>query len=263
MKILSLNLCNDPKLDNNLKYHLISDFIIEENIDIVILQEVFQSQSEDIAYENVRFYNKALLIQNIMGQKGGRKYHEKIHMFKTCWDIYDEGLAVISKYPIVKSFTKTISNITDYENYKKRDMLNVVVDHFGKLISISNLHLGWTDKTENWQDQFDKAISAINESTRKERIDCSIIAGDFNISSDSPEFKYIESLGYKDLLIKYNINFKNKATFKELSKDQTNLKNGHIDYIITKNDLHVSEGKLVLDNDLVGDHKGILINISV
>lgn len=85
----------------------------------------------------------------------------------------EEGLAVLSRYPIRES--KYISNAV---------ITVIEVDRY--LISLANIHLSW-DSVLNREKEIINIVKSIN------RIECdfSFIAGDFNCSSNSSVHRYL------------------------------------------------------------------------
>ena len=112
MKILSLNLHCFQEEDRIEKLNKITNFIKERDIDVCLFQEACQERDKVLLEGKIKVGNNANHIASKLG------YYIYYHPVKVGFDIYDEGLAIISKTPITGQSYKTISYTTDYKNWQ-------------------------------------------------------------------------------------------------------------------------------------------------
>ena len=77
-----------------------------------------------MAHQFLKQNNHALYIADLLA-KQGKNYHwiwEDCHLG---YDIYDEGIAIFSKYPIIDTKVIPLSKTQDHTNYKTRKALAI------------------------------------------------------------------------------------------------------------------------------------------
>lgn len=248
IRILTLNLHCFAEKEIIEKQRRIAEAIISNKIDLVFLQEVAQTRGELINPDNYGLKIVELL------KSEGLDYYFYYEGFKRSFDIYEEGLGFISKYPLSSQQTRFISNINDYENWKTRKILECNLDFFGKKIRIATTHFGWSDELEVFEKQFDKATEAFDLNT------LTILAGDFNITPKSKEYNYILDRGWLDLS-RDNTEFYLEPTFKG---DQTTKDSQvRLDYIMANKQLTVISKKILFNGNYVSDHFGLYMILDI
>ncbi len=248
IRILTLNLHCFAEEEIENKQNLIAKEIIKNNIDIIFLQEVAQTKGELINSDNY-----GLNIVEIL-KAFGMDYYFYYEGFKRSFDVYEEGLGFISKYPLKSQQTRVISNTNDYDNWKTRKILECDLEFFGKTIKIATTHFGWSDESEVFEKQFSKGTETFDSQK------LTILAGDFNITPKSKEYKYIIDNGWLDLS-KDQTDFYLEPTFKG---DQTTKDSRvRLDYIMANKPVKVIE-KMVLFNEVyVSDHFGLYMILDI
>src|SRR5699024_9832707 len=111
MRLLTLN-CHAWQEEEQLeKIDLLAATIYEKQYDVVALQEVSQKETSPLVEGSIRQDNYGIVLLEKIKQLGGYDYQlvwEKTHK---AFDVYEEGLAIITRHPIkeVKShyLTKT------------------------------------------------------------------------------------------------------------------------------------------------------------
>lgn len=146
LKVITLNIWNYNRFDER-KHHIVS-FLRDENADVVALQEI-----RDDARINVEGDNQAEQLNEALG------YPHKV--FVATMDLNEvdnspllprrnEGLAVLSKHPIVKTRLYELARHPDDKFTRKLlhcrvktpgGMVDVVVVHFSPHVLFSELHL--------------------------------------------------------------------------------------------------------------------------
>ena len=245
MKLLSLNLHCFQEANRIEKLDKIVRFIQENDIDICLFQEAVQEKAEVKIDNIIKIGNNAYYIAKALG------YEIYFHPLKLGFQVLEEGLAIISKFPITDPKYKTISKTKDFNHWFKRDFLSVKI----KGITFYNVHLGWDTEGEVGMDQIKKLLHSTNK--HEERI---FVCGDFNYSDDSNEIKYIKKHLYSVSDIA-KIDSKNNPTF-HFNLDNNSMSNNRmIDFIFTNLPLDVKCFKIVFneEKDYVSDHSGLYL----
>lgn len=247
MKILSLNLHCFNEENRIEKLVKITEFIKQNNIDVCVFQEAAQEKDETIIKNNIKKGNNANYIASNLG------YNIYFHPIKIGFFTLDEGLAFISKYPILEPEFKTISNTTDYKTWCKRDYLKVKINN----IIFYNVHLGWDSPGETGFEQINKLL----ESTTKHN-ELLFLCGDFNYSDNTPQIKYIKQKYYSTCDLA-QINSYTNPTFHFNLDNNDKTENKMIDFIFTNKRIPIKSFKIVFseEKDYVSDHNGILLEL--
>ncbi len=245
MKILSLNL-HCFKEENRLeKLDKIVEFIKNNDIEICAFQEAAQLKDEVKIDNIIRKGNNAYYIAKALN------YYIYFHPIKYAFEVLEEGLAFVSKYPIQNPRFKIISKSKSFNNWYKRDLLSVNI----KGTTYYNVHLGWDSCGETGWEQIKRML--VNTNRHEERI---FICGDFNYSDDTDEIKYIKRHLYS-VSDEAKMNSLLHPTFHfELDNNSKN-DNKMIDFIFTNLPLEVKCFKVVFNEikDYVSDHNGLYL----
>ena len=183
--------------------------------------------------------------------------------YKTHWlychhfnEIYPEGLSVLSPYNIEKAtgidLNKKLScKITPL---MPRFALSCEIEIFNKKILFTTLHLDHHKNRNLRTSQAKKLLNSLEEEYNMEDYICSVITGDFNDLDKSPCLKYLEKEGYKD-------------SYREIHEKWGNTFHSsrptvRIDYILIKGSVKIEDSKLILYDNRLSDHIGIMTSIS-
>jgi len=147
MKLLTLN-CHSWQEDNQLeKIKYLAETIYERGYDIVALQEVSQHRESQIIYGNIRKDNFALLLVEEL-KKLGIDYNFTWDFSHYGYDIYEEGVALLSKRSFIDIQSFYISQSESVENWKSRKIVGGSVDFKGEIYSFYSCHTGWWDDAD-------------------------------------------------------------------------------------------------------------------
>jgi maltose 6'-phosphate phosphatase len=251
LKILTLNLHCLEENNIELNQKTIIDEILKRDVDIIFLQEVAQIRIENI-YNTIHNDNYALKIQKGLKNEGVN-YYLYFEPIKESFGKYDEGLAIISKYPLNEVNSKLISKTADYSNWKTRKILTGKMTFSDNLhITIGTSHFGWSDGYEVFEDQFDLANDELIDSS------IALIAGDFNILNTSEEYKYICNKGWIDIF--KETTYFAKPTFRG---DSQNNNVERIDYVFINNSFKLIDNEILFIDTRVSDHYGVYAEIDL
>ncbi|MBE7015277.1 MAG: endonuclease [Ruminococcaceae bacterium] len=258
MRLLTLN--THSLVDGNEEYSLgqISEAILKYDYDVIALQEVNQPTNNDVIRENApictnypvkngNFLLKILKKVNI----SSRKYTGVWCGFKESYDLFEEGVGIITRLPIKEVRTVMLSSGQEKEKWKKRYALGVKTDR-GEFYSV---HFGWwEDAEESFSHQWSKLLeSGIG--------DKAWLMGDFNGDFCGESYNLVISSGFYDTF----------QLAKERDEGYTVTKkidgwNGgerkRIDYIFCNFKADVTESKTIFNGShfgVVSDHLGVMI----
>lgn len=262
MKLLTLN-CHSWQEENQIeKISYIAKVINEKEYDAIALQEVSQLICSDIAYDNVKANNFALLLQDELKKLGNENYTLHWDVAHIGYDIYEEGLCLMTKLPVVKKESFNISMSDDINFWKTRKIvkLNVVYNNYE--ISLYSCHLGWwNDEEEPFKEQFDKLFMQI------ENDKFAFVMGDFNNNAN------VENEGYdyicEKLFDTYNLS-KNKdsgITVKgKIAGWDKNKENLRLDLILSNKEIKVESSNVIfngINKNVVSDHYGLEVVVNI
>jgi maltose 6'-phosphate phosphatase len=227
--------------------------IIELDIDIIMLQEVAQYFDDKLVKDKIRDSNYGLQLQRKLREKE-KTYNYCYEPIKQSFKKYDEGLGILSKYPINDFAGIYISKTRDYSNWKSRKMVKcqTIIDQIN--LSLVNVHMGWSDGYEVFEDQVDLLVE------NSDLTGFTIFAGDFNVRPSSKEYAYLISKGLIDVF-KDDQKMFNKFTFS--SETDAYDEKSRIDYFFFSKEFHLLDRELLFTEKLVSDHYGVYIKIQV
>lgn len=184
MKILTLN--THSLVEDNYSQKLM-DFaraIAKEQPEIIALQEVNQTSSGAAAAgeisgyvpcgdftvrEDNHVYNAAKRLEEL-----GAHYYWTWLPMKRGYDKYDEGIAVMSRSPIIETQTVLVSGVDDYADWKTRKLLGIRTEAVPDEWFFS-VHYGWwNDPDESFQSQWQRTVKYM------EKYETVWLMGDFN-----------------------------------------------------------------------------------
>lgn len=265
MKLLTLNTHSIAEPNYYEKMLILSKAIASELPDVVALQEVNQTiglppikqktlvtSDSDIRKDN---YAEALLSEL---KKLGVIYHCVWLPIKIGYDKYDEGLAVLSRYPILDTDNILISKCNDYSYWKTRRVVGIK----NKLGWFYSVHMGWwNDEEEPFKEQWNKLNNHLNA---KENI---WLMGDFNSDANEIDGGYslVKSCGWYDSFDLAKEKDNGFTVTKKIDgwKDK-DVSDKRIDYIFCNYKANVTKSTVVFNGanyDIVSDHFGVMIEV--
>lgn len=244
MKVLSLNLHCHKEEHEEEKLFRIAEYILREDIDVCLFQEVCQDKNNPIVVDNIRTDNNGY---RLMLQTG---YHFVFRDFKLGFGIYEEGLGVLSKHPIGDVELINLTNTKSYYDWFRRCALRcTILNH-----QFINVHLGWSLETESFFEQVDRLKEYFYDKT--------ILAGDFNYPDHTPEIneikKYLMSASDD-----FHIDPKENPTFHMELDSKLKSDNRMIDFIFHSKDLVLKKYQIKFNqkHEYVSDHSMLEIEL--
>ena len=229
LRISSFNIQNNYNNYNINKTKEIINYLKNNNIDILGLQEVFYLCDKDICkkidskynyYGKYRFYSK-LLLRHI-----------------------NEMTPIITNKKVIE---KKIYRLPFLPSLTKRILTKVVIEYEGKRISIYNTHL----EVRNIKVK-ERQLNRIYNLIKKDN-NLIILMGDFNLKNNKEIFNDFEDLLKEKGL--YRVEFNHKTL--KISKYKR-----EIDHIFLSNDFKLIDKKVIEDLS-ISDHYPVMIDVNL
>lgn len=260
MNFLTLN-CHSWQEKNQLdKIKYLAKKIKEVQYDVIALQEISQHKDSNIIYNSIKKDNYVEILCDELKKLNENKYTYVWDFSHIGYDVYEEGLAILTKHPIIKFNSFYVSKEKGINTYKSRKILCATVNINNKEIDFYSCHLGWWhDDEEPFKYQADELMKHMDNDK------LNFFMGDFNNNA------FIKNEGY-DYLIKNNfIDTYMMADIKDNGITVTGTIDGwksssedkRLDLILTNRKIKVNESKVVFNtkNTIVSDHFGLEVNL--
>ncbi len=261
MKLLTLN-CHAWREENaKEKNKMIASAIKENNYDIIALQEVNQSIKANVVSGKIKEDNFALVLLTELKNLGCSEYTMLWDFSHIGYEIYEEGVSIITKHKIEEAYSFFVSNSKKENFWKTRKVVGAAITVKGQLIDVYSCHLGWwQDEEENFKDQADKLINNI----KKDRL--TFLMGDFNNNA------FIRNEGYDYLIGKGLYDTYSIARDKDTGVTVQgkidgwgmNQKDLRLDLILVNREIDVKYSKVIFNGKnkpVVSDHYGVEVEI--
>ncbi|MEE1313459.1 MAG: endonuclease/exonuclease/phosphatase family protein [Lachnospiraceae bacterium] len=279
MKALTLNIYSHPRKQDKELYHrnidLFSQYIADNDIDVIAIQESSQTHAaKEVPKELLGSFlpcceetvikedNCTYLISKKL-EEMGFSYNWTWCYAKIGYDIYNEGLSIMSRYPILDAEEFYISKIQDVHNWKSRKVIGVKLLVNGKAQWFYSVHMGWwKDEVESFTPQMQRLHKILE--AKEENV---FMMGDFNSQSDirGEGYDYVKSLGWIDTYdLAQNKDDGITVQGKIDGWDEAHAGGMRIDYIWSKEEVPVVSSKVVFSGkteEVISDHFGVMITI--
>lgn len=208
MKLITLNTHSLEEPEYERKLERFAQVVIKERPDVIALQEVNQTITRSVATvgrelgylpcEGARIPlkedNYALGLARLLRESGCR-YWWTWAPAKVGYEIYEEGLAVFSRWPVERNRQFFISQSHDHYNWKTRKMVGIKAANMW----FYSVHMGWwDDEEEPFARHWDRAVEEMRaHMTPKETV---WVMGDFNSPAGIPGegWDYVRASGWWD-----------------------------------------------------------------
>jgi len=271
--ILSLNLHTYQETQQNEKFNLITDVIGKMDIDFIAFQECAQHKSAAFTTGIIREDNMALILSDRLKAKYNVGYTFVWNWAHYGWTVWEEGVAILSKHPLINSEDRYISTYTGTSDITSRKVIFGSYQTSNGVFNLFSAHTHWrlteTDEEQNNQIRKIKLMAAEKWALTSDSL--AFICGDFNgnPTSDSPwsegYFTMMQNNEYTDTYLHANPEANNKpaqSIYNTIGGDFP----GRIDYIFMKNNPHLTviDSQIIFTSDCVGrvsDHFGVLTKV--
>ena len=190
MRVLSINLNTYQEEKQFDKFMNIANEIVNRNIDVVLFCEAGQSLMSKCIEGDIRKDNAVKIICDKVNEiLGSQVYKFKWEMVHLGFKIYEEGVAIMSKYPLENIESKYVSKTSDLFTFKSRKVLKATIQN----VDFYSCHLGWEDDEV---EPFSSQMDVLNQWVDKSRF--AILGGTFNNDVKTKSYRQIVSYGYVD-----------------------------------------------------------------
>lgn len=266
MKIMTVNVHSYMEKESERKLEIFTDAIRRLKPDIIAMQEVNQSSSEDVVKEGegaLKSFGISLKKDNygLRAAEALKKSGEDYSLFwlgiKRGFEVFDEGLCFLSKKKVNGACSFLISKCEKNENWRKRMVLGIEVD--GQWFY--NVHMGrWDDSEEPFYNQW----LCLNEKAKHGFPRW--LMGDFNSPSDvrGEGYDAVLNSGWHDTYILAEEKDSGNTVSGSIDgwKDKKDFGEKRIDYIFTDTKRKIKSSYTVFNGkneEIISDHFGVLL----
>lgn len=259
MRLLTLNCHSWLEKDQLDKIKYLAKTIKEEQYDVIAMQEVSQSINKDIIYNNIKEDNFVYLLNEELKKLDENNYNFIWDFSHIGYDIYEEGLAILTKHNISSYESFYVSNSIREDFYKTRKIIKADISINNEEISFFSCHLGWwNDEHESFEKQVNKLIKKIDKK--------SFIMGDFNNNA------FVRNEGYdymisKNLIDTYNLAIEKDSGMTvegEIAGWEGKKEEKRLDIIFTTEKVDILKSNVIFNEKnrkIISDHYGVEIKI--
>lgn len=257
MNLLTLNCHSWHEENQHEKIRHLAETIKEKHYDVIALQEVNQSINAKLLYGDIKGDNFGIVLLKELEKIGVADYSLVWSFSHLVYETYEEGVAILTKHPIVTEHSFFVSQGTDVTYWKTRKIVGVQIQYQQAAISFYSCHMGWwIDEEEPFKQQADRLLQNINNEKPI------FLMGDFNNSPSHPQegYDYLIGQGFYDTyeLAKH----KDSGTTVEgkITGWQHNKEDLRIDLILTNSIVDVHSSKVIFNNrnkSVISDHFGV------
>ena len=286
IKVMSINLLFSEIDDRNKRLKIIADYVAENDVDFVLLQEV-------VGGDLVKTNNSAKDLEDFIFNRHNLKYYVRTETetipIPLSSDFLRVGNGILSRNKIEYSDAKKLPKTSEseiFDNYKldfRRNvmMLRTTVNGYGP-IHVYNTHLCARCKTKEREEQLDVLLQYVKKEERNLPGENPVIlGGDFNI--DRIKKAGVENYLYEKVLLEGFIDAYAAAAIDpldELCEDKDNPDEhctigvtdlgdsnpGRIDYIFAKDFRKVTNSQIIFnsaitDDPAVSDHSAVSVSL--
>lgn len=275
MKFLTLNTHSWLEIHQIHKIKILADFIVDQQIDVVALQEVNQNLVSP-TIEGAQAYlpvsdiplkdsNFGLFLMNFIQQKSN-EYRWSWGDSHQGWERYDEGLAIISRVPVrqVRLLELNESRFT-YSDVFRRCALVAELEVQGQSLWVASVHMNWWLMQDIYL--FEHDFASLDQQMRELAGGSPVLLlGDFNNDAavEDEGYRQIVQAGWHDAFNQAALTDGEFTVHKKISGWEEATREMRIDYIFSSYPAEFEKYSVVFpDNseDALSDHSGIVVEI--
>ncbi len=264
MNLLTLN-CHSWQEENQMeKIQHIARAIKEQAYDVIALQEVSQSIDAKVVTGNIKQNNFGLVLQQELEKLGVSDYELVWDFAHMGYDTFEEGLAILTRYPIKETHSFFVSKSTDTDFWKTRKIVGVTLDFNGEEMSFYTCHLGWwSDEEEPAKYQMEQLLETVQGTEPY------FLMGDFNNSAhiEGEGYDYLTSTaGLHDTYLLASDKDSGVTVEGKIAGWDENKQDLRIDLILASSPAKVTSSRVVFNGhnrDVVSDHYGVEVTLEI
>lgn len=263
MKLLTLN-CHSWQEENQIaKLNYLAKIIYEKDYDVIALQEVSQSLKSNVISESIKEDNFVYLLKKELDKYSNDKYDFYWDFSHIGYDIYEEGLAILTKHKILNTESIFITQNKNTDYWKTRKIIKTTIKYNEEKIDIYSCHLGWwNDIEEPFKFQADRLIDNLDMSK------INLLMGDFNNNAfvRSEGYDYLLQKGLKDLFLESNGNDIGVTAKGKIDGWDENIEDLRLDLILSNKYISVINAEVIFNGtnkQIISDHYGVEIELRI
>lgn len=196
LSVMILNLHCYQEVNQDYKLSQIARAINDQEADIVCLQEVAE-------YWNNGHGDWESNAARIINERLQKPYHLHTDWSHRGFDQYREGVAILSKFPLIEKDSCYVSDSHDPYSIHSRKvvMAQIILPYLG-IINIFSAHLSWIE--DGFKEQFMR-LSEWAKRKESENVQATLLCGDFNIAAGSEGYRLVvDAHQYEDQFLAAN-----------------------------------------------------------
>jgi endonuclease/exonuclease/phosphatase family metal-dependent hydrolase len=225
-----------------------------------------QLRPDIVCFQEVSPHPRLLRVQSeIIAEQCNFSHHA--YSFSGCWGTREEGLAILSRYPIVGSLGVALP---EFPGDMARQVFISELRIGSRAVLVANTHLAFPlHMTRERSSQAANVVAAIEDYRDRSRVPSVVICGDFNDAPDSPAIRTIlaSNLEVFDAFAACNPGSQGH-TFSAQNRYVAAApgEEGRIDYIFAGGKVRPDGCEIVFDGrnglEIVSDHFGLLATLA-
>lgn len=273
MKALTLNTHSWVELHQIPKIKKLAQFIAENDIDVVLLQEVNQHQETRPVDElptylpatkrAVHHDNYAQILVEFLADMDAPYFWSWVDSHQG-WEAYDEGVAVLARQkPLRVEPVIMDDGVHGYDKVWRRTALAAEVQINNQSVWFASTHMNWWHK--EGLDLFEKDFVHLNAQLQEFAGDSPIVlAGDFNNGCEirNEGYDQVVSLGWHDAFLSTKSNKGEFTVHKEIAGWEGSVQAMRIDFFFTSTPIEADHYEIVFKDhtpEAISDHSGVLL----
>ena len=257
MKLLTLN-CHSWREENQLdKIKYLAKIIHENQYDVIALQEVSQHIESSFVNDKIRTDNFVYVLLSELRAIGDSKYDYVWDFAHLGYDVYEEGVSIITKHPIINKESFYVSRSSSKHFWKSRKLVKTTISIDGKEADFISCHLGWwQDEEEPFNEQVDKLLEKINGDRT------TFLMGDFNNNASVRKqgYDYLLSKGMFDTYDMADDRDEGITVKGDIDGWEENEEKLRLDLILCTKKIKVKSSKVIFNEKnkkIISDHYGL------
>ncbi|CCF13699.1 endonuclease/Exonuclease/phosphatase family protein [Brevibacillus laterosporus GI-9] len=257
MRLLTLNCHSWQESNQQKKLEELADAIAEHAYDVIALQEVSQSIDAVLIKDQIKADNYAFLLLQELQKRGLNDYRMVWEFCHIGYEIYEEGVALLTNLPIIKQDAFYVSKHTDTSYWKTRKVIKATVEYHQKCISFFSCHFGWwEDEEEPFHAQFERFIK------RTDNNELTFLMGDFNnhAKARGEGYDMVKGQGWYDTFLLAKVRDEGSTVQGKIAGWDRNQEGLRIDYIWVNQPVSIQESKVIFNGTnkpVISDHFGV------
>ncbi|RAP21052.1 Exodeoxyribonuclease III [Brevibacillus laterosporus] len=257
MRLLTLNCHSWQELDQHKKLGELADAIVEHAYEVIALQEVSQSIDAVLIDGQMKADNYAYLLLQELHKRGEDDYQMLWEFCHIGYELYEEGVALLTNLPIRSQNSFYVSEHTDTSYWKTRKVVQATVEYHQKSVSFFSCHFGWwKDEEEPFSLQFERLTKMVDKS------ELTFLMGDFNnhagVSGEG--YDNVREHGWYDTFLLAQNQDEGSTVQGKIAGWGGNQEDLRIDYIWVNQPVHVLKSRVIfngINKSVISDHFGV------